>query len=124
MPRTTLSEIRIDGVRGFGRHGVLPDEKIRGQEFIVDVRMWLPTKKAGRTDQLEYTVDYAAVAVAVHEIIVGPPVELIETLAERIAARVLEFRRIHKVEIKVHKPLAPIPVDFQDVSITILRERG
>lgn len=123
MPQQKLSEIRIDGIRGFGRHGLLPDEKIRGQEFIVDVRFWVPTKKAGRTDNLKHSVDYSEVAVAVHELIIGPPVDLIETLAERIAARVLEFPKIHQVEIKLHKPFAPIPVDFQDVSITILRER-
>lgn len=118
-----LDVIKIEGVRGFGRHGLLEEETIRGQEFLVDVSYWLDTKKSAKSGDVKHTVNYAEVALSVHELIVGEPVGLIETLAENIAARVLEFKQIQHVEIVVHKPHAPIPVDFHDVTVSIFRSR-
>ncbi|MEY3407898.1 MAG: Dihydroneopterin aldolase [Actinomycetota bacterium] len=122
-PMTGLDVITIHGVRGFGRHGLLESETIRGQEFLVDIKMWLRISKAAKTDDVAFTVDYAEVATAVHQHIVGEPVGLIETLAERIAETVLGFKRVQQVEVTIHKPHAPIPVDFQDVTLTITRGR-
>lgn len=119
-----LDRIRLSGIRGFGRHGVLPEERMRGQEFVVDVDLFLSLKKAGKRDDLNLTIEYSAVAVAVSDIIRGEPVNLIETLAERIAARVLELPLVERTVVTVHKPSAPIPVDFSDVSVQITRYRG
>lgn len=119
-----LDVIKIRGIRGFGRHGLLESETIRGQEFLVDISMWLKISKAAKTDDVSHTVDYAEVATAVHQHIVGEPVGLIETLAEQIAATVLKFKRVQLVEVTIHKPHAPIPVDFNDVTLTIQRGRN
>ena len=113
--------IRITGLRAFGHHGVLDFERRDGQEFIVDVAYDLPSAVA--VDDITATVNYAEVAQAVHDRIVGAPVDLIETLAEDIATEVLRLGP-PRVIVTVHKPSAPIPVPFEDVSITIERSRS
>ena len=110
--------IRLAGIRGVGHHGVLDFERRDGQEFLVDVAYDLPSAVA--VDDLSATISYADVAQAVHDLIVGEPVDLIETLAERIASAVLALGS-PRVSVTVHKPSAPIPVPFEDVSITIER---
>lgn len=115
--------IEIKGIRGFGHHGVLEDERIRGQEFIVDVQLGVRTKKAAKFDDLDRTVDYSAAARTVYAHIVSEPRNLIETLAEDIARDLLNDERVKWVRVTVHKPQAPIAVDFLDVSITITRSR-
>ena len=114
--------ISIKGLRGFGRHGLLEDERIRGQEFIVDVDLHLPLVDAGKTDEISKTVDYGLISLLVQKHIIGNPVNLIETLAENIAAEILENKLIEKVVVTVHKPHAPIAVDFSNVSVTITRK--
>lgn len=116
--------VTVRGITARGRHGVLPAERELGQPFVVDVSLGLDTAAAARTDDLTLTVDYAAVAAAVVDAVSGEPVDLIETLAERIAGRLLGFQGVDWVEVCVHKPQAPIHVPFGDVSVTIRRERG
>ena len=115
--------IFIDGIRGFGHHGVFDSERRDGQEFVVDIELAVDTWAAAQSDALAATVDYGAVAVAVHEVIVGEPVDLIETLAERIAQACLAFEGARAVVVTVHKPSAPIPVPFADVRVRIERDR-
>lgn len=117
-------QIVLRGIRGVGRHGVLPEERSQGQEFSVDVTLDVDTAPAASTDDLADTVDYAEVAEAVHALIVGEPVDLIETLAERIAAACLSRRGVRVVAVTVHKPDAPIAVPFDDVQVRIVRSRG
>lgn len=114
--------ISIKGLRAFGHHGLLPEEKSKGQEFIVDLEIHLPLQEAGKTDEISKTIDYALIAILVNKHIIGEPVNLIETLAERIAAEILENKSIHKVVVTVHKPTAPIAVAFSDVAVTITRK--
>lgn len=116
-------QIIILGITGTGYHGVFEHERREGQEFSVDVVLDVRTSAAASSDDLADTVDYGSVSVAVHELIVGEPVDLIETLAERIAATCLAFAGVERVEITVHKPSAPIPVPFRDVQLRIVRER-
>lgn len=116
--------IRVDGVRGRGRHGVLAHERLDGQEFVVDVAIELDLARAGVSDALADTVDYAAVASAVLARIEGEPVDLIERLAELIAGDVSADPRVRAVQVCVHKPRAPVGVPFEDVSVTIRRERA
>lgn len=101
---------------------MLPEEKSKGQEFIVDLEIHLPLQEAGKTDEISKTIDYALIAILVNKHIIGEPVNLIETLAERIAAEILENKSIHKVVVTVHKPTAPIAVAFSDVAVTITRK--
>lgn len=110
--------IRLSGLRAKGFHGVLDFERRNGQEFVVDLAIDL---KMPVTDDIAETVHYGQLADRVVAIISGPPVNLIETLAEQIAAEVLTDRRIRSVSVTVHKPQAPIDAQFDDVSVTISR---
>jgi dihydroneopterin aldolase len=115
--------VALRGLRGRGRHGVFPKEREEGQTFLIDVVLSLDTSKAAADDDLGTTVDYGAVATRVVEVVEGEPVNLIETLAQRIADACLADTRIEEVEVTVHKPDAPIAVPFDDVSVTIARSR-
>jgi dihydroneopterin aldolase len=113
--------IMLAGIRGHGHHGVFPTERRDGQEFIVDISVHLASSSAAISDALADTVNYAVVADLVHERIIGEPVDLIETLAENIAAAVLSLSGVSSVEVTVHKPQAPITVPFDDVALRIVR---
>lgn len=115
--------IEIRGIRGRGLHGVYPDERRDGQDFVVDVVLRLDTREAARSDDLDATVNYGLVAEQVHALVTGDPVDLIETLAERIAQACLEHDRVEGVEVAVHKPHAPVTVPFEDVVVRIRRDR-
>lgn len=120
----TADRISLIGLRAFGRHGVLDHERRDGQEFVVDAVLWLDTRPAAAADDLALTVDYGAVAVRLAAIVSGEPVALIETLAGRLAAACLSAgQAVREVEITVHKPQAPVPVPFRDVTVTIRRGR-
>ena len=114
--------ISIKGLSGIGHHGLLEVERTNGQEFIVDVELHLPLNEAGKTDEISKTVDYGLIAILINKHIVGKPVKLIETLAENIAQEILKYEIIEKVVVTIHKPHAPIAVDFSDVSVTISRK--
>ncbi|HEY3603532.1 MAG TPA: dihydroneopterin aldolase [Sporichthyaceae bacterium] len=118
-----LDRVALRGLRGFGRHGVLPAERSLGQWFGVDVELGLDTRSAAAGDDLGETVDYSAVASEVVALIEGEPVKLIETLAQRIADACLDRPGVMQVEVTVHKPGAPVSVPFDDVSVTITRSR-
>lgn len=119
-----LDRITLTGVRALGHHGVFPEERRDGQEFVVDVVLGvLSIAKAAKTDALADTVDYGGIAMAVVEEIQGDPVNLIERLAAKIAQRCLAFDFVRVVEVTVHKPAAPIPVPFDDVAVTVMRTR-
>jgi dihydroneopterin aldolase len=106
--------IRLVGVRARGNDG---------QEFVVDVAVEVDARAAAGTDDLDRTVHYGVLAEQVVAEIERDPVDLIETLAERIAGAVLTHRAALATEVTVHKPQAPITVPFTDVSITIRRQR-
>ena len=116
-----LDEITLTGLRVFGRHGVFDFERERGQQFVIDVVLKLRTTEAARTDDVRDTVHYGEVADTIVAIVAGEPVNLIETLAERIADAVLADRRLAAVRVTVHKPSAPIDAEFTDVSVSIER---
>lgn len=118
-----MDRIELRGITARGFHGVLEDERRKGQDFIVDVILGVDTAPAASFDDLNHTVDYSDVALSVAEIIKGDPVNLIETLAARIADAVLMRPLVRCVEVTVHKPHAPIAVKFADVYVTIMRIR-
>lgn len=115
--------IELRGLRGYGHHGVYPEERQTGQPFLVDVTLWLDLSEAGRSDDVADTVHYGELAAAVVAVVEGEPVQLIETLAERVAATCLGRDRVDRVRVTVHKPEAPIGVPFADVAVTIERGR-
>ncbi|MDY6054654.1 dihydroneopterin aldolase [Micrococcus sp.] len=117
--------IRLTGLAARGRHGVFEHERREGQTFVTDVALRLDAGPAAATDDLTLTVDYAEVAETVVRHVTGDPHDLIETLAARIAEAVLaEQPRAAAVKVTVHKPQAPIPHDFADVSVTVARARA
>lgn len=113
--------IRISGIAATGYHGVFDHERERGQTFLADVVLHLDTRPAAGGDDLARTVDYGRVAQAVAEVLAGDPADLIETVAERIAATLLDLGPVTAVDVTVHKPGAPIPVPFSDVTVEIHR---
>jgi dihydroneopterin aldolase len=116
-----MDRIEIIGIKGFGFHGVLEEEKEKGQEFIVDIQIDQDLKEAGITDDLNKTINYASIAQRVKEIIEIGSFNLIEALAEEIATKLKDEFLIEKISVKVHKPSAPISIEFQDISVTIER---
>ncbi|WP_322410781.1 dihydroneopterin aldolase [Microbacterium invictum] len=115
--------IALTGLRVFGYHGVYDDERQDGQDFVVDLDLTLDTRPAAASDDVADTVHYGEVAEEVAAIVAGDPVNLLETLADRIGRAVLARPRVSAVRVTVHKPQAPIPLTFADVSVTITRRR-
>lgn len=113
--------VRITGLRVRGYHGVLPAERREGQEFVVDVV--LDADVAPADDDLAETVDYSVLAADVAAVVGGEPVDLVETLAQRVADVCLRDPRVTSVEVTVHKPEVPLAVTVDEVSVTLVRTR-
>lgn len=121
---TRADLITLRGVTAVGHHGVLEFERRDGQPFVVDAVLHSDFAAAAAGDDLTQTASYAEVAERITQIVSGEPVDLIETLAVRIANAILaEFGAIAAAEVTVHKPQAPIAVPFDDVAVTVFRER-
>ncbi|WP_216913392.1 dihydroneopterin aldolase [Nocardia noduli] len=116
--------IELRGLRVFGHHGVFEHEKRDGQEFIVDLTVWVDFAAAAASDDLAATVDYGALADRAVRIVSGTPRDLIETVVSEIADDVMTDQRIRAVEVVVHKPSAPIPHTFGDVRVVTSRTRA
>ncbi|CAL9462929.1 Dihydroneopterin aldolase [Streptomyces sp. enrichment culture] len=118
-----MDRVALRGLKARGHHGVFPKEREEGQTFIVDLVLAVDTRSAAADDDLAKTVHYGIVAEEVVAAVEGEPVNLIETLAERIAQVCLKHEVVREVEVCVHKPDAPITVPFDDVTVTITRSR-
>ena len=116
--------ITLTGLRARGHHGVLAGEREVGQVFTADVVLHLDTREAAAGDDLTATVNYAEVAQDVVAVLSGPPADLVETVAARIAEVVLRRPRVTAVDVTVHKPQAPVPVPFTDVTVHVHRDRA
>jgi 7,8-dihydroneopterin aldolase/epimerase/oxygenase len=116
-------EIRLTGLRGFGYHGVYDAERAAGQEFVVDVALELDLAPAAASDDVADTVHYGELAGQLVTVLTGPPVSLLETLADRLATVCLADPRVTAVAVTVHKPQAPIAHEFTDVAVSLRRER-
>jgi 7,8-dihydroneopterin aldolase/epimerase/oxygenase len=114
-------KITLSGLRARGHHGVYAFERANGQDFVVDVVLELDLAPAAASDDVRDTVHYGELASKIVAVVEGEPVNLIETLAERIAAVCLKYAE--KCSVTVHKPQAPIPHEFADVAVVITRER-
>lgn len=116
-------QIRLLGLSATGYHGVLDHERADGQTFVADVVVHLDTRRAAATDDLGHTLNYASLAQDVVAVLAGPAVNLLETVAEQIAALVLDLPGVVAVDVALHKPSAPVPVPFDDVVVAIRRDR-
>ena len=118
-----LDRVAVSGIAATGFHGVFDHEKRDGQRFVVDVTLGIDTREAAASDDLADTVDYGAMAADVVAVIEGPALDLVETLAQRVADVCLAHELVQVVEVVVHKPEAPVGVPFGDVTVTIVRHR-
>lgn len=115
--------IELHGLTVHGRHGVYERERVSGQDFVVDITVWIDLADAAASDDLADTYDYDALAQLAAGIVAGPPRNLIETVGGEIADRVMDDERVHAVEVVVHKPQAPIAQKFADVAVVVRRSR-
>jgi dihydroneopterin aldolase len=116
-------EIMLTGLRVRGFHGVFEHERREGQDFVVDVELRVDTRAAAASDDLADTIDYGTLAHRLAEVVAGEPVNLLETLAGRLADACLADGRVDVAVVTVHKPQAPIPLQFDDVAVRVLRTR-
>jgi dihydroneopterin aldolase len=119
-----LDQITLTGLRASAFHGVFDHERRDGQVFVLDVTVSLDFAAAAASDDLELTIHYGELAEEIVGAVERDPVDLIETVAERIAQVVLAHRAAQLVTVTVHKPSAPVTVPFDDVSVTITRARS
>jgi dihydroneopterin aldolase len=123
LGRTVPDRITVHGLTGHGFHGVYPAEREHGQTFRIDAVLELDTSPAAATDDLTMTVNYAELSQRLHSLLVGEPVDLLETLAQRLADCCLAYDVVDAVEITVHKPDADLGVPADDVTVAIRRTR-
>ena len=116
-------ELAVIGIECFGHHGVFEFERREGQTFVIDLTLGLDTAPAAASDDLRDTVDYGSLVASGHSAVETDPVDLIETLAHRIAGVCLSDNRVEWASVTVHKPDAPIEATFADVALTITRKR-
>ncbi|KBZ59822.1 dihydroneopterin aldolase [Mycobacterium colombiense] len=115
--------IELRGLKVRGQHGVFDHERANGQDFVVDITVWIDLDGAAASDDLADTYDYGALARLAADVVAGPARNLIETVGAQIADQVMDDERVHAVEVVVHKPQAPIPQQFADVAVVVRRSR-
>ena len=118
-----MDVLEVRGIAATGHHGVFDFERREGQTFVVDLALGVDTASAAASDDLRDTVDYGTLVASVLAAVQTDPVDLIETLAQRIADVCLTDDRVQWARVSVHKPDAPIEATFADVVLTITRER-
>ncbi|WP_053368702.1 dihydroneopterin aldolase [Bacillus sp. FJAT-27245] len=119
-----MDKIHVNKMEFYGYHGVFPEETKLGQRFIIELAVGLDLRKAGETDDLEASVNYADLYRISREVVEGKPYKLIEAVAEKIASRIFEeFPLVEETTVKVVKPDPPIPGHYESVAAEITRRR-
>jgi dihydroneopterin aldolase len=118
-------KIQIKGLRVYGYHGVMEHEREEGQYFIIDATITVDAERASATDDIANTVSYAEIASLISENVRNNPVNLLETLSQRLADEVLFAASpwAKEVKITVSKPDAPIDLYFDTVAVTAKAKR-
>jgi dihydroneopterin aldolase len=117
-------ELAVTGVECFAHHGVFDFERREGQVFVVDLVLGIDTRPAAASDDLADTVNYGTLVDDVKAAVERDPVDLIETVAQRITDVCLLDTRVEWARVTLHKPDAPIDATYSDVALTITRTRG
>ena len=117
-------ELSVTGIECFAHHGVFDFERREGQVFVVDLALGIDTRPAAASDDLADTVNYGTLVADVKAAVERDPVDLIETVAQRIADVCLLDTRVEWARVTLHKPDAPIDATYSDVALTITRTRG
>ncbi|MBE9014541.1 dihydroneopterin aldolase [Pseudanabaenaceae cyanobacterium LEGE 13415] len=116
--------IHLTQIRGYGYTGALPEEKVLGQWFEVDLTLWIDLARAGDSDRLSDTLNYCDVIEITQKLIRTSKFDLLEKLATAIAQSILQFDQVAQVQVKLIKPAAPIPDFGGKIAIDIVRERS
>ena len=116
-----MDSIEITGIRCYGYIGYLPEEKVLGQWFEVDVTLWLDLIRVGQSDAIADTIDYRTTIETVKNLVKNAKFDLVERLAEAIASSILESAKVGKVRVRLTKPAAPIPEFGGKITIDITR---
>jgi dihydroneopterin aldolase len=116
--------ILLEGIHGYGYHGLFEHERTNGQDFFVDLALEVDLRDASLSDEISDTVNYAEITDLVVVEITSDPVSLIEKLAGRIAERILNnYLKVNSVRVTVHKPQAPVTATLKDIAVQITRTR-
>lgn len=119
-----IDKIYVNGMEFYGYHGVFKEENKLGQRFRVDLIVELDLNRAGDTDELEHTVNYAGLYNCCKRIVEGKPFKLVEAVAEQISKEILAtYQHIDNCTIKMIKPDPPIPGHYKEVAVEIKRGR-
>ena len=117
-----MDQIIIKDLEVYANHGLYKEEKVLGQKFLVSAVLYVDTKLAGVSDQMEFSVDYGKVCHVIKDILTENDFNLIECVAETVAKKLLlKFPLVRKLEIEVKKPWAPIGLPLDYVSVKIKR---
>lgn len=118
-----MDSIQLSGIRCYGYTGYLPEERVLGQWFEVDLTMWLDLKPAGKSDAIADTLDYRSAITTVQNLVKTSKFALIERLAEAIASDILQQPLVQKVQVRLTKLAAPIPDFAGKITVDIVREK-
>jgi 7,8-dihydroneopterin aldolase/epimerase/oxygenase len=126
---TTLDQIHLTGIRGYGYTGALPEEQVLGQWFAVDLTLWLDLSQAGASDRLSDTLNYCTIIEPVKHLLSTARYTLLERLATEIAQSILHppvphAILVHQVRVRLVKPHAPIPDFDGNITIELTRSRA
>jgi len=116
--------IHLSGLEVFAHHGFFEHERENGQVFVLDVDVEIDATAAAHSDDIQHTVDYAALSEAIRSAVASDPVHLLEALALRVFTTIFAFDLVQAATVTIHKPQAPMPVDIAGVSLTMSRERA
>ena len=116
-----VDRVFVRGIQFYGHHGVSEEERRQGQRFLVDVELNLDLRPAAGSDELSASIDYAEVLRMVRQVGEKEQYRLLETLAERIAALLLERFPVATVRVRASKPAPPLPGAFESVGVEISR---
>lgn len=116
-----MDSIQVNGIRAYGYVGYLPEERVLGQWFEVDLTLWVDLAPAGKTDAIEDTLDYREAIAIVKELITTSKFSLVEKLVAAIADQLLSLEKVQQVRVKLSKPAAPIPDFSGRITLDITR---
>jgi dihydroneopterin aldolase len=116
-----MDSIQVNGIRAYGYVGYLPEERVLGQWFEVDLTLWVNLTTAGKSDQIEDTLDYREAIAMVKEQITTAKYSLVEKLVGAIADKILTLDKVARVRVRLSKPAAPIPDFSGRITLDITR---
>ena len=116
-----MDSIQVNGIRAYGYVGYLPEERVLGQWFEVDLTLWVDLIPASQSDRIEDTLDYREAIAIVKQEITTAKFDLVESLINAIAQRLLDLEKVSKVRVKLSKPAAPIPEFGGRITLNITR---